>query len=104
MRILFDQGTPAPLRHALTEHVVVTAHELGWSELDNGELLAAMEAEFDVLVTTDQNLQHQQRLAGRRLAILILPTTSWPVLQTHESQIAAAINTLRPGDVVKVQI
>lgn len=66
MRILFDQGTPAPLRHALKEHAVTAAYELGWSELDNGELLAAAEAEFDVLVTTDQNLRYQQRLAGRR--------------------------------------
>jgi hypothetical protein len=28
MKILFDQGTPAPLRHALTGHEVVTAHEM----------------------------------------------------------------------------
>ena len=97
MRILFDHGTPAPLRHALKEHAVATAYELGWSELDNGELLAATEAEFDVLVTTDQNLRYQQRVAGRRLAILILPTTSWPVLQRHERQIAVAVNALLPA-------
>lgn len=53
---MFDQGTPAPLRHALNEHTVATAHEMGWGELDNGELLKATEAEFDVLVTTDKNL------------------------------------------------
>jgi predicted nuclease of predicted toxin-antitoxin system len=104
MKILFDQGTPAPLRRALKGHAVATAYELGWAELDNGELLAAAESEFDVLVTTDQNLRHQQSLSGRHLAILILPTTNWPELQTHQAQIAAAINALRPGDVVQMKI
>ena len=57
MRILFDQGTPVPLRDHLTGHVVATAFELGWSTLKNGELLAAAEAAFDTLITTDQNLR-----------------------------------------------
>jgi predicted nuclease of predicted toxin-antitoxin system len=77
MKVLFDQGTPAPLRRALKGHVVSTAYEKSWGELDNGKLLAAAEVEFDVLVTTDKNLQYQQALASRRLAILILPTTNW---------------------------
>ena len=81
MRILLDQGTPAPLRTALVGHQVSTAHELGWAALSNGELLAAAEDDFDVLVTTDRNLRHQQNLTGRRLSILVLPTTSWPRLR-----------------------
>lgn len=80
MRILFDQGTPAPLRDHLPGHSVATAYEKGWSALQNGELLAKAEAAFDVLVTTDRNLHHQQNLAGRKIAILVLPTTSWPRL------------------------
>ncbi len=76
MRILLDQGTPAPLRHALTGHTVTTAFEMGWSELANGDLLRETEARFDLLITTDQNLRYQQDLSGRRLAILVLPTTS----------------------------
>ena len=57
MRILFDQGTPAPLRAALVGHSVATLHEMGWSTLTNGELLAAGELAFDALITTDQNLR-----------------------------------------------
>jgi hypothetical protein len=54
--VLFDQGTPAPLRHALAGHVVETAYERGWSSLKNGELIAAAEsAGFEVFVTTDKN-------------------------------------------------
>jgi hypothetical protein len=51
---------------------------MDWTMLDNGALLDAAERDFDVLVTTDRNLRHQQDLRGRRLAILTLPSTSWP--------------------------
>ena len=82
MRILFDQGTPAPLRRSLAGHQVETAYERGWSRLKNGDLLEAAErAGFAVLVTTDTNLRYQQQLAGRRIAIVVLTTTSWPRIQ-----------------------
>jgi hypothetical protein len=87
VRILLDQGTPAPLRTALVGHHVSTAYELGWAALSNGELLAAAEDDFDVLVTTDRNLRHQQNLTGRRLSILVLPTTSRPRLREHAEAI-----------------
>ena len=74
VKILFDHGTPAPLRHALVGHLVSTADEMGWSEFDNGALLSAAESEFDAIITTDQSIRYQQNLAGRRLAILVLPT------------------------------
>jgi len=77
MRVLFDQGTPAPLCHALAPHEVSTAFELGWSNLENGDLLREAEGRFEVFVTTDQNLRYQQNLGGRQLAILVLPTTNW---------------------------
>src|SRR6187401_681794 len=102
MKILFDQGTPSPLRRVLKQHNVSTAHEMGWGELDNGDLLTAAESEFDVLVTTDKNLRYQQKLASRRLAVLILPTTSWPQLQAQQGQIVGLVNALRSGDVVEM--
>jgi hypothetical protein len=102
MRILFDQGTPAPLRRVLAGHAVSTAFEMGWAALGNGALVEAAEASFDVLVTTDRNLRYQQNLSGRRLAVLILPTTSWPKIRVHEAQIAAAVNALRPGEVIEL--
>lgn len=98
MRILFDQGTPVPLRHALSPHAVTTAFELGWQNLDNGDLLDAAERAFDLFVTTDQNLRYQQNLSGRQLAILVLPTTNWPRIQRHIAEIIAAVNAIRAGD------
>jgi predicted nuclease of predicted toxin-antitoxin system len=102
MRILFDQGTPAPLRRVLTDHSVSTAYEMGWMELSNGALLRAAESQFDVFITTDRNLRYQQNLVDRRLAILILPTTNWSEIRTHQILVLAAVNKLRPGDVVEL--
>lgn len=102
MRILLDQGTPAPLRRELIGHSVATAYEMGWSAVTNGELLKAVESEFDILVTTDRNLRYQQNLIGRRLAILVLPTTSWPRIQLHVDEIGAALQKLRPGEILEM--
>lgn len=99
MRILFDQGTPAPLRDALLEHDVQTAYELGWHSLKNGELLQIAEQNgFNVLVTTDQNLQYQQNLTNRAIAILVLTTTSWPRIRSQASAIFVAVNQMNSGD------
>lgn len=102
MKILFDQGTPAPLRRSLPGHDVSTAHEMGWSDLDNGRLLAAADEAFDVRVTTDRNLRHQQNLAGMKLAILVLPTTSWPRIRERVQEVLKAIELLRPGKLTEL--
>jgi len=98
MRLLFDQGTPVPLRGYLANHTVETAFDRGWSRLKNGDLLAAAESDFDILVTTDKNLRYQQNLTGRKLGILILPTTSWPRLQSRVVEIVAALDRMVPGE------
>jgi hypothetical protein len=103
MRILLDHGTPAPLRRILRNHEVATAYELGWAELANGALLSAAEAKFDALITTDQSLRYQQNLVDRKLAILVLPTTSWPRIQGHIEQIVTAVDALSPGDFVELR-
>jgi hypothetical protein len=102
MRILFDQGTPVPLKQHLPGHHVQTAFELGWSRLTNGDLLAAAEGQFDVLVTTDQNLRYQQTLAGRKFAVLVLPTTSWPRLRDRIGEIIAALASIESGGYVEL--
>ena len=99
MRILFDQGTPVPLRQSLLGHAVETCYEKGWSLLSNGELLRATESGgFDLFVTTDRNLRYRQNFLGRRIAILVLPTTGWPQIRDHVPEIVAAINKIQPGE------
>ena len=105
MRVLFDQGTPAPLRHLLPGHDISTAYELGWSTLKNGALLAAAEAQgFEVLVTTDTQLKYQQNLASRSVAIVVLGTTSWPRIKAAPEGVAAAVNAAARGAYVEVAI
>jgi hypothetical protein len=105
LRILFDQGTPAPLRHAFVHHEVVTAHERGWSQLSNGELLRAAAADgFTVLVTTDSHLRYQQNLDLYRIAIVVLSTTSWPRIQRSAQLVVEAVNAAAPSTYTEVVI
>lgn len=104
MRILFDQGTPVPLRNALDGHEVETAFERGWNELTSGELLRAVEAEgFDLLITTDQNLQYQQDLSSRNIAIIVLKTTSWPKINDRSDQIVDAVDSIRSSEYIEIE-
>ena len=94
MKILFDQGTPAPLRRFLSGHEIRTAYEMGWQSLQNGDLLErAQTAGFAAIITTDQNLRYQQNLTGRP-AIVVLMTTSWPVISPAAERVVAAVATL----------
>lgn len=103
MRVLFDQGTPQPLRRELRGHSVDTVYERGWSALNNGDLLMTAEhAGYDLFVTTDQNLRYQQNLTGRRLAILVLTTTSWPKIRPHVARVQDAIDAMSEGSYLEI--
>lgn len=105
MKILFDQGTPVPLRRHLRSHKVTTVYELVWTTLQNGDLISQAEAAgFDVLVTTDQNLKYQQNLAERRLAVVVLLSTSWPKIQSKVAAVAIAVDGATPGSYTEVTI
>jgi hypothetical protein len=105
VRVLFDQGTPEPLRHLLTQHEVTTAYERGWSKLTNGELLdTAAKEGYAVLVTTDSNLRYQQNLERRSIAIVVLSTPSWPRIQRASTLVVRAVEDAAPGTYVEVAI
>ena len=105
MRILFDQGTPVPLRHAFAGYMVETAYELGWASLQNGELITKAEAAgFKIFVTTDKNLKYQQNLTGRKLSIVVLQTTSWPRIQKVIPRVVSAIQAATQGSYTEVQV
>jgi hypothetical protein len=104
VRVLFDQGTLVPLREFLGEHDVSTAYERGWSILENSDLLDAAEREgFEVLLTTDKNLRHQQDLSTRSIAIVVLRTTSWPRIQREIPAVVRSIDGAMPGSYMEVR-
>ena len=99
MRVLFDQGTPVPLRQYLSDHTVDTTFERGWSTLQNGELLSVCEQnEYELLISTDQNL------SDRQLAIIVLLSTSWPRIQLRVDDIRVAVQEISPGDYREISI
>lgn len=105
MKLLFDQGTPVPLRNHLLNHIVETAHEKGWSNLKNGDLLTRAEADgFDALITTDQNLRYQQNLTRWKIRVVVLLTTNWPRIRTHVDVVVQAIESLKSGSYIEIPI
>jgi hypothetical protein len=105
MLILFDHGTPAPLRSFLRNHTVKKTKDLGWDTLSNGELLrAAEEAAFEIFLTTDKNISYQQNLADRTIAIVVLGNSRWPVVRLYIDRVAAAITAAKPGTYTEVEI
>jgi hypothetical protein len=105
VRVLFDQGTPVPLREALTQHEVAAAYERGWSTLKNGDLLDAAETGgFEVFITTDSRLRYQQNLAGRRIAVVCLLSTSWPRIHRALGAVVAAVGGSTTGSYTEVEI
>ena len=99
MHILLDKNVPVHVRRFLPQHEVRTLAAMQWPErLKNGELLnAAEQAGFETLLTADQNIRYQQNLTGRKLALVVLGSNFWPVVQHHEAEIAAAVDAATPG-------
>ena len=105
MKILFDHGTPAPLRDHLRDHSIDRSAEKGWELLENGELIRKAEEEgYEVIVTTDQSMRYQQNLTGRGLAIVVLLSTAWPRVQRRTQEIRTAIEDAAPGEWREVAI
>ncbi|MDE0446982.1 MAG: hypothetical protein OXH96_09945 [Spirochaetaceae bacterium] len=104
MKILFDHGTPAPLRGYIPEHTVDTAAEKGWAELSNGELLDQAASEEYELLITDQSMRYQQNLRRRRIAIIVLRSNRWPDVLMRVDDIRAALERIQPGELREVQI
>ena len=105
MLILFDHGTPAPLRTFLKDHTVKKAKDLGWDTLVNGQLLKmAEEAGFEMLLTTDKNIRYQQNLKDRKIAIVVLSNSRWPVVRLYVQRVVMAVSDVKPGSYIEVDI
>ena len=106
MRILFDKNVPVGARFFLPSHEVQTVVEMGWpDQLENGKLLdAAEESGFDVIVTSDQNMRYQQNLSRRKLALVVLGSNIWPVVQKHGAVITASVNAAKPGSYAFIEM
>jgi hypothetical protein len=102
---VLDEQLPRELAPELTGHEARTVHQQGWAGLTNGELLRrAADANFDVFVTADQNLEFQQNLARSKLRVIVLVARSLALgnLLPLVPQILIEIPKSRPGQLVRV--
>lgn len=104
MRILLDECVPWPMRRVLQGHECTTAQKRGWGGVKNGDLLRLAEPEFDLFITSDQNLRYQQNLASRRLPILVLSTNDLRRLLAAEPAIRMAVSCIQQGHFVELEI
>lgn len=103
-RVLLDENLPRLLKRDLSEHEVQTVAEAGWAGTKNGALLRLAESAFDVFVTADRNLEHQQSLPTLSLGVVLLAggSTKLDDLRRLSSSISAAISAAGPGQIVRV--
>jgi PIN like domain len=106
MRILLDECVPRPLKRQLTQYEVKTVTEMGWAGTKNGQLLKKMQdAQFTILLTTDQNLRYQQNLeqAGVAIVVMVANSNRLPDLIPLIPQVCEALETIAPGQVIEIE-
>ena len=104
MKILLDECVPWPMHRLLTGHECRTAQQQGWGGIKNGRLLQLAEGEFDLFITSDQNVRYQQNLAGRRIAILELSTNKLRRIEAVAVLIQATVAAIKPGEFHQLEI
>ena len=99
MRILLDENLDWRLSRDLPGHTVESVPLIGWRGLKNGALLTEAEKAFDVLLTMDSNMMHQQDLTRFRIAIVVLKAQSNRLADTRPlmPKVLAALPTAKPG-------
>lgn len=101
MRVLFDHNFPRKLKKHFLPHEVVLTREAGWDDFDNGELLDAAQQTFDVLLTMDTNIYHQQKVAQFNIAVIVLRAynNKYETLRLMMPDVLSQLATIEPGQV-----
>lgn len=104
MKIFLDHCVPKRLLRLLSGHEVKTAYQVGWAAEKNGELLKLVESDFEVFLTVDQNLRHQQNVATSSLKFIVLVAgnNQYASLGPLIPQVKAALAIIAPGEVIEI--
>lgn len=104
MRILLDECLPRRLKKVLAPHETQTVPEMGWAGKKNGELLSLLAAKFEAFLTIDRNIVYQQDLADLPFGVVVLGARSnrFADLEPLVPKVLEALQTLRPGQIVRV--
>jgi predicted nuclease of predicted toxin-antitoxin system len=104
MKILLDECVPWPMQRLLTNHSCTSVQAQGWSGIRNGDLLQRAEAEFDLFITSDQNIRYQQNLAGRRIAILEISTNDLRRIQAASASIEEVVGRIQSSEFKRLTV
>ena len=104
MRILIDECVHVGGKGAFSGHAVKTVFEMGWRSSKDGPLLMFAQDQFDVFVTIDRNLEHQQNVAKLKMGIVIVRVPSNEIADYEPlfEKLKAAAESVRPGQVIYV--
>jgi predicted nuclease of predicted toxin-antitoxin system len=106
MKLLPDECLPQKMKFLLSSsgHHCETVREAGFGGKENGELLSLAEGKFDVLMTVDKSLKHQQNISNRRIAILVIRAASNDIddIRPHLPKMLVELQSIRPGQIVEV--
>ena len=104
VRVVLDECVPWPLAKHLGVHTCTSPQRSGWGGFENGDLLRLAEADYDLFVTSDQNLRYQQNLADRKIAILELSTNDWATIRRHLASVITRIDAMQPGEFARYDV
>jgi predicted nuclease of predicted toxin-antitoxin system len=103
MRILLDECLPKDFAREFDDHTVNTVPQAGWSSVKNGKLLRliADSGKFDLFVTVDKNLPHQQKVDGLPFAVVVLRAKSNRLadIKLFAPELLRRVNGFQPGRV-----
>jgi predicted nuclease of predicted toxin-antitoxin system len=97
MRILLDECVPWPMRHLLSGYDCISVQKRGWKGTKNGALLQLAAGEFDLFITSDQNMRYQQNLMGSSIAVLELSTNDLCRIRAAAAMIQSEVGAIKPG-------
>ena len=105
MRILLDECVNPRVREAFPGHTVETVRSMGWGGTTNGKLMALAQRSFEVFITVDLNLEHQQNLSTMTLGLVIVdvPDNKITFFQPIFPALLKAVENVRPGEVVHLR-
>lgn len=104
MRIILDECLPRRLLRDLPDHAVTTVPRQGWAGVTNGALIERICPEFDVFISIDSNIVHQQNLDNLDICLIVLhgPNSRYETLQPLLPEIQKAISEAKPGSVFNI--
>jgi predicted nuclease of predicted toxin-antitoxin system len=105
MRILLDNNVHHKFATLLPDHDVTHVQSLGWESLRNGELLrTADDARFEVLITADKQMRHQQNLTNRKISVIVLSSRllKWKDIEPLAPMVRRALESLLPSQFIVI--